>query len=75
MARMQTNGFLLTAKNEIYTRKAGNPGFVFVCSSDFSAFHSNKSKYRTKKTQTDSCDHQTSASLDVACKHEVEVNI
>lgn len=64
---------LLTTKNEIPTGKAGDPGFVFIVSSNFGAFHSDKGWYRTKKTQTDSCNHQSPAGLNVACECKIEV--
>lgn len=66
---------ILTTKNENNPSKTCNPGFVLVSSTDFGAFHSNKGKYGTEKTQADRGDHQTPASLDVTCKHKTEVNL
>lgn len=61
---------VLTTQDEVDTSETGNPAFAPVAASNFSAFHSNQSKDRAKKTQTDGCDHQSPACLDVACKHQ-----
>lgn len=70
-----STGTILTTKNEINTSKTSNPGFVLISSTDFGAFHSNKGKYGTEKTQTDCCNHQSPARLDVTCRHKTEVNL
>lgn len=60
-----SKNILHTTNKILESRKACNPGFELITSSDFGTLHSNQSTCSCKETKNHGCDHQGSAHLDV----------